>query len=132
MTAMSHFKCHYVRTLGRHAGRMGLISKARAEAPDLPYPPTPARAPANEETSMRSTRRSLQALVAVTSATVALAACSSEGGAQNEGVDASQEYTIAMVTHEAPGDTFWDKIRNGAEQAAEDHGISRNYSNTTA
>jgi simple sugar transport system substrate-binding protein len=23
-----------------------------------------------------------------------------------------------MVTHETPGDTFWDKIRAGAEQAA--------------
>jgi simple sugar transport system substrate-binding protein len=78
---------------------------------------------------MRSTRRSLQALAAVSATTMALAACSSEGGAQNEGVDAGQEFTIAMVTHEAPGDTFWDKIRNGAEQAAKDHGITLNYSN---
>ena len=78
---------------------------------------------------MRSTHRSLQALAAVSVTTVALAACSSEGGAQNEGVDAGQEFTIAMVTHEAPGDTFWDKIRNGAEQAAKDHGITLNYSN---
>jgi simple sugar transport system substrate-binding protein len=78
---------------------------------------------------MRSTRRSLQAVVAVTAATVALAACSSEGGAQDEGAAEGQDFTIAMVTHEAPGDTFWDKIRNGAEAAAETHGITLNYSN---
>ncbi len=56
---------------------------------------------------MRSTRRSLQAVVAVSAATVALAACSSEGGAQNEGGGAAAEgesLTIAMITHEAPGD----------------------------
>ena len=81
---------------------------------------------------MRKTRRSLQAAVAVSAATVALAACSSQGGAQNEGGGAAAEgesYTIAMVTHEAPGDTFWDKIRAGAEAAAANHNITLNYSN---
>jgi simple sugar transport system substrate-binding protein len=76
---------------------------------------------------MRSTRRSLLAVAAT--ATVVLAACSSEGGAQDEGAAEGQDFTIAMVTHEAPGDTFWDKIRSGAEQAASDHGITLNYSN---
>ncbi|WP_448639592.1 substrate-binding domain-containing protein [Geodermatophilus sp. URMC 63] len=81
---------------------------------------------------MRSTRRSLQAVVAVSAATVALAACSSKGGAQNEGGGGAAEgesFTVAMVTHEAPGDTFWDKIRNGAEAAAANHNITLNYSN---
>jgi simple sugar transport system substrate-binding protein len=82
---------------------------------------------------MRSTRRPLQALVAVTVATMALAACSSSGGAQNgtsaSGGGGGKSYTIAMVTHEAPGDTFWDKIRNGAQQAAKDHNITLKYSN---
>jgi len=80
---------------------------------------------------MGTTRRSLQAVVAVTAATVALAACSSEGGAQDEGgaAAAGEEYTIAMITHEAPGDTFWDKIRAGAEAAAANHNITLNYSN---
>ena len=27
----------------------------------------------------------------------------------------ASDITIAMITHEAPGDTFWDKIRAGAE-----------------
>jgi simple sugar transport system substrate-binding protein len=62
---------------------------------------------------------------------MALAACSSEGGAKNSGGGASsgESYTIAMVTHEAPGDTFWDKIRNGAEAAAKNHNITLKYSN---
>ena len=34
-----------------------------------------------------------------------------------------------MVTHEAPGSTFWDRIRAGAEQAAKQHGIELKYSN---
>ena len=29
-----------------------------------------------------------------------------------------------MITHEAPGSTFWDRIRAGAEQAAKQHGIT--------
>ena len=33
-----------------------------------------------------------------------------------------------MVTHETPGDTFWDRIRAGAEQAAKDTGSTLKYS----
>ncbi|MGY1731688.1 substrate-binding domain-containing protein [Geodermatophilus sp. SYSU D01045] len=81
---------------------------------------------------MRRTRRSLRLAVAVSVTVVVATACSSEGGAQNEGGGGAAEgesYTIAMVTHEAPGDTFWDKIRNGAEAAAANHNITLNYSN---
>ncbi len=82
---------------------------------------------------MRTTGRSLKATVAISVAAVALAACSSEGGAQNQGGGggggAAQDFTIAMVTHEAPGDAFWDKIRAGAEAAAENLGVTLNYSN---
>jgi simple sugar transport system substrate-binding protein len=63
-------------------------------------------------------------------------ACSSQGGAQNapgasggSGAASGPSYTIAMVTHEAPGSTFWDRIRAGAEQAAKQHGIDLKYSN---
>jgi simple sugar transport system substrate-binding protein len=44
------------------------------------------------------------------------------GGGGNSG------YTFAMITHEAPGDTFWDRIRAGAEQAAKDTGSTLKYS----
>jgi simple sugar transport system substrate-binding protein len=64
-----------------------------------------------------------------------ITACSSQGGAQSApgaaggGAAGGKTFTIAMVTHEAPGSTFWDRIRAGAEQAAKQHGINLKYSN---
>jgi simple sugar transport system substrate-binding protein len=86
----------------------------------------------DEEDPMTGTRRRLRALVALSALGLVVTACSSKGGASDEGGGAAasgQSYTIAMVTHEAPGDTFWDKIRNGAEAAAKNHNITLNYSN---
>ena len=69
-------------------------------------------------------------------AAIALAACSgggapktddAAGGAAGGGGDSG--YTFAMVTHETPGDTFWDKIKAGAQQAAKDTGSTLKYSN---
>ena len=37
-----------------------------------------------------------------------------------------------MITHEAPGDTFWDKIRTGAEAAAAKDNIDLKYSTDPA
>ena len=37
-------------------------------------------------------------------------------------------YTVAMITHAAPGDTFWDKIRNGATAAAAKDNVTLKYS----
>ena len=57
-------------------------------------------------------------------AALSLAACSSSGGKQTtdtgtgDGAAAAKTMTIIMVTHQAPGDTFWDRIRKGAEAAA--------------
>lgn len=70
-------------------------------------------------------------------AVLSLAACSG-GGRDQAGADdsggggnapGSSGYTIAFVTHETPGDTFWDKVRAGAEQAAKDEGVTLKYSN---
>lgn len=60
-------------------------------------------------------------------------ACSSEGGAEGdgggEGGDAdTPEVTIAMITHEVPGDTFWDLVRSGAEDAAALNNVDLQYS----
>ncbi|SHN83341.1 monosaccharide ABC transporter substrate-binding protein, CUT2 family (TC 3.A.1.2.-) [Geodermatophilus obscurus] len=79
---------------------------------------------------MRTVRKPLRTLAAVSVLGLVAAGCSSQGGAQDDGgaAAAGEEYTIAMVTHEAPGDTFWDKIRNGAEAAAANHNITLNYS----
>ncbi|BAK35843.1 sugar ABC transporter substrate-binding protein [Microlunatus phosphovorus NM-1] len=81
--------------------------------------------------------RKLGVLAVGTAAALALtlAACSGGGAPQTESNDGSgggggnSGYTIAMVTHETPGDTFWDKIRAGAEQAAKDTGSELKYSN---
>jgi simple sugar transport system substrate-binding protein len=64
------------------------------------------------------------------------AACSSGGKAKTDDTSTSggnaagsSGYTIAMITHETPGDTFWDKIKAGAQQAAKDTGVTLKYSN---
>ena len=77
-------------------------------------------------------------LTAVAVTSFALAACSSQGGAQNQpgantgggggGDTSGSNLTIQMVTHEQEGDTCWDKIRAGAEDAAKSHGITLQYS----
>lgn len=56
-------------------------------------------------------------------------ACSSEGGREEtDGADVeTPELTIAMITHEVPGDTFWDIIRSGAEDAAAKDNITLEY-----
>ncbi len=67
---------------------------------------------------------------------LAAAGCSSSGGkkAQQGGVTANAgkattpHMTIAMVTHGAPGDTFWDIIRKGAQAAAAKDNVTFKYS----
>jgi simple sugar transport system substrate-binding protein len=71
-------------------------------------------------------------------AVVALAVAGCSGGGREKTEDAntsggnaagSSGYTIAFITHETPGDTFWDKVKNGAQQAAKDTGVTLKYSN---
>jgi simple sugar transport system substrate-binding protein len=86
---------------------------------------------------MRSSGKFMRGVVGAAVLVTALAACSSQGGAQpaaggsaSGGGDTSgANLTIAMITHEQAGDTFWDKIRAGAEAAAKSHGITLKYSN---
>ncbi|WSQ06699.1 sugar ABC transporter substrate-binding protein [Streptomyces sp. NBC_01231] len=81
--------------------------------------------------------RRFASLVAVATA-LTLAGCSSgSGGKQAEqsadGVPAGKattpRLTIAMITHQGPGDTFWDIVRKGAEAAAAKDNIRLVYSN---
>lgn len=65
-----------------------------------------------------------------------LVSCSSTGGKPagtgagggGGGVD-TPRMTVAMITHEVPGDSFWDLIRKGAEAAAKKDNIELRYSN---
>ncbi len=67
-------------------------------------------------------------------ALLATAACSSGGKQKDDSSDSSgggggnSGYTFAMITHETPGDTFWDRIKAGAQQAAKDTGSTLKYS----
>src|SRR5215204_7517793 len=78
-------------------------------------------------------------LAAVAGASVlvlGVASCSSTGGKPEEsggGMGAGQantpRVTVAMITHEVPGDSFWDLIRKGAQAAAKKDNIELRYSN---
>ncbi|MDT0573455.1 sugar ABC transporter substrate-binding protein [Streptomyces sp. DSM 3412] len=66
-----------------------------------------------------------------------IAGCSSDSGgkeAEEGGADASAgkadtpRMKVALVTHQAPGDTFWDIVRKGAQAAADKDNIELIYS----
>ncbi|MDP9396599.1 MAG: substrate-binding domain-containing protein [Actinomycetota bacterium] len=86
---------------------------------------------------MLRSKRALSALAVVSVVTLGGTACSSQGGRQAEApapqaaaagnAANTPRKTVAMITHEAPGDTFWDKIRNGAQAAAAKDNIQLDY-----
>lgn len=56
-------------------------------------------------------------------------ACSSEGGREEPADRAdAPDLTIAMITHQVQGDTFWDIVRTGAEESAAKSGVDLEYS----
>lgn len=59
----------------------------------------------------------------------ALTGCSSKGGkaAAEQSDQKTSPITIAMVTHGAPGDTFWDLVRKGAEAASVSNNVTLRY-----
>src|ERR1700756_654204 len=89
---------------------------------------------------LRSRKRAAGLALFVVLALV-LAACSARGGrkaaeaaagggaAVAAGHANTPHYTVAMITHAAPGDTFWDIIRHGATAAAAKDNITLKYSN---
>lgn len=72
----------------------------------------------------------------LTSAVLIAAGCSSTGGKPDDnggggggaGNAGTPSKTIAMITHEVPGDSFWDLVRKGAEMAAKKDNIKLQYS----
>lgn len=69
-------------------------------------------------------RLAVMALAALT-----LVGCSSKGGkaAAEATAHASTPMTVAFITHAAPGDTFWDIVRRGAETAAAKDNVRLRY-----
>ncbi|MEU3861654.1 substrate-binding domain-containing protein [Streptomyces sp. NPDC028722] len=88
--------------------------------------------------SSRSRSRRAAPLVAVAAAAaLTLAGCSSgsggkkaEEGAANASAGRADtpRMTVALVTHQAPGDTFWDTVRKGAQAAAAKDNVKLVYS----
>jgi simple sugar transport system substrate-binding protein len=73
-------------------------------------------------------RRLLAGLAAVS--LLALAGCSSQGGAQNQNqpaADQGKQLNIRMVTHGAASDAFWTQIQTGAQEAAAKDNVNFEY-----
>jgi simple sugar transport system substrate-binding protein len=87
-------------------------------------------------TSAHRSRHGIGAVAAIATVATLLAACSSTGGKPGDsggdsggGTVNTPRVTIAMITHEMPGDSFWDLIRKGAEAAAKKDNIELRYPN---
>jgi simple sugar transport system substrate-binding protein len=87
---------------------------------------------------MNNKRKSVAVVGLVVAIALVLAGCSSKGGKKaeqkasgsaNTNVATTPRLKIAMITHEAPGDTFWDLIRKGAQAAAAKDNVELLYSN---
>ncbi|MFF1745399.1 substrate-binding domain-containing protein [Streptomyces mirabilis] len=84
----------------------------------------------------RNHRAAALAGVVLTCTLIAAGCSSSSGGKKSEerGAAASAgkadtpRMTVAMITHAAPGDTFWDLIRKGAQAAAAKDNVKLVYS----
>jgi ABC-type sugar transport system substrate-binding protein len=86
---------------------------------------------------MRRNHRATALTVTVLTGALLAAGCSSSsGGKKSEegsaagtaGKATTPRMTVAMVTHAAPGDTFWDLVRKGAQAAAAKDNVKLVYS----
>src|SRR5690606_90605 len=63
----------------------------------------------------------------------ALGGCSSADGTgegtttESAATGAAEGRTYAVITHASPGDAFWDVVKNGAEAAGRQYGVTVNY-----
>ncbi|MGN9758397.1 sugar ABC transporter substrate-binding protein [Streptomyces sp. SD31] len=88
--------------------------------------------------SYSRSRRMAPVVAVAAAAALTLAGCSSSSGGKKaeesaEGASAGKantpRMTVALVTHQSAGDTFWDIVRKGAEAAAAKDNIKLIYSN---
>ncbi|WP_330460964.1 sugar ABC transporter substrate-binding protein [Streptomyces sp. NBC_00820] len=90
-----------------------------------------------DRSSRSRSRRPALVVAMATAVALTLAGCSSGSGgkkAEEGGPGASAgkadtpRMTVALVTHQSPGDTFWDIVRKGAEAAAAKDNVKLIYS----
>ncbi|MFE9116144.1 substrate-binding domain-containing protein [Streptomyces sp. NPDC007172] len=87
---------------------------------------------------MRTPRTATTAAVAVAALALTVGGCSSSGGKSSEDKGSgpagggkavgTPRLKIAMVTHSGEGDTFWDIVQSGAQQAAAKDNVDFLYS----
>lgn len=53
-----------------------------------------------------------------------------EGGGGGGGATSAEDVRIDVVTHAAPGDSFWDVVKAGSDRAGEDLGIDVRYNSS--
>ncbi|MCD7443408.1 sugar ABC transporter substrate-binding protein [Streptomyces lincolnensis] len=91
-----------------------------------------------DRSSHPRSRRLVPVVALAAAAALTLAGCSSGSGGKKaeesaDGASAGKattpRMTVALVTHQAAGDTFWDIVRKGAEAAAAKDNIKLIYSN---
>jgi simple sugar transport system substrate-binding protein len=101
------------------------------------YSPKASEVQERMDRSSRS-RRFAPVVAVAAAAALTLAGCSSSSGGKNSeeggsnasaGKATTPRMTVALVTHQAAGDTFWDIVRKGAEAAAAKDNIKLVYSN---
>ncbi|BCL32308.1 sugar ABC transporter substrate-binding protein [Streptomyces aurantiacus] len=87
--------------------------------------------------SLHPRSRRIALVAAAAAAALTVTGCSSDSGgkqaeedtgAASAGKADTPRMKIAMITHAAPGDTFWDLIRKGAETAAAKDNVELVYS----
>ncbi|MFG2633318.1 sugar ABC transporter substrate-binding protein [Streptomyces sp. NPDC048362] len=90
-----------------------------------------------DRSSRSRSRRPAPWVAAAAAAALTLTGCaSSHGGKKAEEAAANAaagkadtpRMTVALITHQAPGDTFWDTVRKGAEAAAAKDNVKLVYS----
>ncbi|MGW3312848.1 sugar ABC transporter substrate-binding protein [Streptomyces sp. NPDC001073] len=90
-----------------------------------------------DRSSYSRSRRMAPFVAVAAAAALTLAGCSSSSGGKKATEDSSgasagkastPRMTVALVTHQAPGDTFWDIVRKGAQAAADKDNIKLVYS----
>lgn len=76
---------------------------------------------------MTAKRRSHLILVVAAASALTLSACASTQEDPDGGTSQESSATYAVITHATPGDTFWDVVKNGAEDAGEEYGVTVEY-----
>jgi simple sugar transport system substrate-binding protein len=92
-----------------------------------------------DPSSHHRSRKITPVVAAAAAAALLVAGCSSSAGGKKAeeagnnlaaGKAKTPRMTVAMITHAAPGDTFWDTIRKGAQTAAAKDNIKLVYSSS--